>query len=171
VTRDYVFKVDAGHDGRAAPVLSIFGGKITTYRKLAENALTELRPFFPSLAGPWTRTEPLPGGDLPAGGPDAWTSELQRRYAGLSQEAVRGVAHRHGSLAPKVLGDAKSMHDLGEDFGNGLTAREVTYLMQEEWARSGSDVLWRRTKCGLGMPGTTQARVAAFVARTQESSA
>jgi D-erythritol 1-phosphate dehydrogenase len=171
VTRDYVFKVDAGHDGRAAPVLSIFGGKITTYRKLAENALTELRPFFPSLAEPWTRSEPLPGGDLPAAGLDAWTSELQRRFAGVSQEIVCGVARRHGSLAPKVLGEAKSMDDLGEDFGNGLTAREVTYLMQEEWARSGSDVLWRRTKCGLGMPGTTQARVAAFVARTQEASA
>jgi glycerol-3-phosphate dehydrogenase len=167
VTRDYVFKVDAGHDGRAPPVLSIFGGKITTYRKLAENALTELRPFFPSLAGSWTRGETLPGGDLPAAGLVAWTIELQRRFAGLPQEVVRGVAHRHGALAPKVLGDAKSMDDLGENFGNGLTAREVTYLIREEWARSGSDVLWRRTKCGLGMPGTGQARVAAFVAHSQ----
>ena len=76
---------------------------------------------------------------------------MQQRYASLPEDVVRGVAHRHGSLAPKVLGDAKRPADLGEDFGNGLTAREVTYLIQEEWARGADDVLWRRSKCGLGM--------------------
>ena len=168
VTRDYVLKVDAGEDGRAPPVLSIFGGKITTYRKLAESVLGELKTCFPSMAGPWTDTESLPGGDLPAGGIAAWTDEMARRYPGLPAEIAHGVARRHGSLAPKVLGDAKSAADLGEDFGNGLTAREVTYLIRDEWARTADDVLWRRTKCGLGMPEATRMRVAAFVAAATE---
>jgi len=171
ITRDYVFKVDAGRDGRAPPVLSIFGGKITTYRKLAENALAELKQFFPGMGAPWTRGETLPGGDLPTAGLVAWTTELQRRFASLPADIVRGVAHRHGSLAPKVLGDAKIAGDLGEDFGNGLTAREVTYLMHDEWARTSEDVLWRRSKCGLGMPEGARSRVAAFVARIPEVTA
>ena len=162
VTRDYVLKVDCGSDG-VAPVLSIYGGKITTYRKLAESALAELKSFFPAMGAPWTRTETLPGGDLPAR-PVAWTAELQQRYAGLAADVVRGVAHRHGSLAPKVLGDAKLPADLGEYFGNGLTAREVSYLIEDEWACSADDVLWRRSKCGLGMPEAARARVAAFIA-------
>jgi len=167
VTRDYVLKVDAGSDSRAPPVLSIFGGKITTYRKLAESALAELQAFFPAMGAPWTRIETLPGGDLPAGGLETWTADLRRRFPGLAEEVVRGVAQRHGALAPGILGDAKVTADLGEDFGNGLTAREVAYLVDAEWARSGDDVLWRRTKCGLGMPEAARARVAAFVAQAQ----
>ena len=162
VTRDYVLKVDAGDDGRAPPVLSIFGGKITTYRKLAESVLGELETCFPSMAGPWTDAEILPGGDLPAGGIAAWTDEMARRYPGLPAEIAHGVAHRHGSHAPKVLGDAKSAADLGEDFGSGLTAREVTYLIHDEWARTADDVLWRRTKCGLPMTPLQREAVAAY---------
>lgn len=164
VTRDYVLKVDAGSGGNEPPVLSIFGGKITTYRKLAESALAELKSFFPAMGEPWTRAQALPGGDLPASSVE-WAAELQRRYPSLAEDVVRGVAHRHGSLAPMVLGDAKRPADLGEDFGNALTAREVAYLIQEEWARGAEDVLWRRTKCGLGMPVAGQARVAEFVAQ------
>jgi glycerol-3-phosphate dehydrogenase len=163
VTRDYVLKVDAGSDGRAPPVLSIFGGKITTYRKLAESAIAELAPFFPALAAPWTRNESLPGGDLPAGGLAAWTVELQQRFAGLPSDVVRGVAGRHGSLALKVLGDAKRPDDLGEDFGHGLTEREIAYFIRDEWAHTTEDVLWRRSKCGLGMPEAARARVAARI--------
>jgi glycerol-3-phosphate dehydrogenase len=117
------------------------------------------------MGAPWTRDEALPGGDLPAGGIDAWTAELQRRFAGLSATVVRGIAHRHGSLAAKVLGDARSPADLGEDFGNGLTAREIAYFMTDEWASSADDVLWRRSKGGLGMAEAARARVADFVAR------
>jgi glycerol-3-phosphate dehydrogenase len=165
VTRDYVLKLDGGGEGRAPPVLSIFGGKITTYRKLAESALAELKPFFPAMGAPWTRNEALPGGDLLAGGIDAWTAELQRRFAHLPANVVRGVAHRHGSLAPQVLGDARNPADLGEDFGNGLTAREIAYFMADEWACTADDVLWRRSKCGLGMAEAARARVADFVAK------
>ena len=164
ITRDYVLKVDAGSGGRAPPVLSLFGGKITTYRKVAESALAELKPFFPAMGAPWTRTEALPGGDLPAGGLGAWITELQKRFASLPHDVVQGVAHRHGTLAPQVLGDARVAADLGDDFGNGLTAREVAYFMAHEWARTADDVLWRRSKCGLGMPEASRARVATHVA-------
>jgi glycerol-3-phosphate dehydrogenase len=111
----------------------------------------------------WTLDKTLPGGDLPAGGIAGWVAEMQRRYPSLPAELVRGIARRHGSLAPAVLGDAKSAADLGEDFGNGLTAREVGYFVREEWARSADDVLWRRSKCGLGMNAAQSARVAACV--------
>ena len=169
VTRDYVLKIDAGDDGRAPPVLSIFGGKITTYRKLAESVLDELKQFFPAMSDSWTQSETLPGGDLAAGGVAAWMGEIERRYPGLPAEIVHGVARRHGSLAPTVLGSAKDPGDLGEDFGNGLTAREITYMVREEWARTAEDVLWRRSKCGLGLREAARARVAVFVAHALDT--
>ena len=165
ITRDYVFKLDTGTAPGGAPVLSIFGGKLTTYRKLGEHALRELKPYFPAMPGDWTENEVLPGGDLPPGGIDAWVAEMQRRYPKLPAELVRGVARRHGTLAPKVLGSAKTLADLGEDFGNGLTAAEIDYLIREEWALTVEDILWRRTKCGLGLPAADQARVSAYVAK------
>jgi len=163
ITRDYVLKQDGAETG--APLLSVYGGKITTYRKLAEHVLLQLRPALPAMGPAWTLDRTLPGGDLPAGGIAAWVAEVQRRYPGLPADLVRGVARRHGSLATKVLGDAKVAADLGEDFGNGLTVREIEYFVREEWARSADDVLWRRSKCGLGMTAAQGARVAARVAQ------
>jgi glycerol-3-phosphate dehydrogenase len=165
ITRDYVFKVDTGADGApaGAPVLSIFGGKLTTYRKLAEHALSELAPYLPQMGPAWTRERPLPGGDLPPGGLDAWIDALGRRYPALPRPLLRGLAHRHGALATAILREAKRAADLGEDFGQGLSAAEIDYLVREEWARTGDDVLWRRTKCGLGMAAADCARVAAYV--------
>jgi D-erythritol 1-phosphate dehydrogenase len=160
VTRDYVLKVDAT-DG--APVLSSFGGKITTYRKLAEHALRDLTPFFPGMKAPWTAKATLPGGDLPKGDRAAWETELRRKYAQIDGAVVHGVARRHGSRATMVLGDAASMADLGRDFGAGLTQREIDYLVREEWATSADDVLWRRTKCGLPMTQTQRDAVAAYM--------
>jgi glycerol-3-phosphate dehydrogenase len=168
ITRDYVLKIDTGSiDGdekRTAAVLSIFGGKLTTYRKLAEHALAELKPFLPQMGPAWTERRPLPGGDLPAGGLAAWTEELGRRYPALPAPLLRALAHRHGSLAPTILGTAKSLGDLGEDFSGGLTAAEIDYLVREEWARTADDVLWRRTKCGLAMQASDRERVAAYMA-------
>jgi D-erythritol 1-phosphate dehydrogenase len=165
ITRDYVLKLDGG-SGAGAPLLSVYGGKITTYRKLAEHVLDELKTFLPRMKPAWTEQgQPLPGGDLPTGGIEGWVNALQRRYAGLPPGLVRGIAHRHGSLAPKVVGEARAPDDLGESFGNGLTAREIEWFVREEWARSADDVLWRRTKCGLGMPDETRRRVADCVAR------
>ena len=164
VTRDYVFKLDTDA-GRGAAVLSIYGGKITTYRKLAELALRELAPFLPPMKPRWTAHAVLPGGDLPPGGLNELLGELIGRYSAISADLVRGLMYRHGTAAMSILGDARTPADLGEDFGQGLTAAEIDYLVDEEWARCGEDVLWRRTKCGLGMPQADQDRVAAYVAR------
>jgi len=165
VTRDYVFKLDA-LEGEAgpdrAPVLSIFGGKITTYRKLAEAALTELAPFFPGMRPVWTRGAALPGGNLPNRDRNALFAGLCRRYPDLPADLLRGLARRHGTRALHILDQAKTMADLGQDFGAGLTAREVDYLMAEEWASSADDVLWRRTKCGLPMTIAQRDAVAAY---------
>jgi glycerol-3-phosphate dehydrogenase len=168
ITRDYVLQLEASRNatgGPLAPVLSIFGGKITTYRKLAEAALAELRPFFPAMGPSWTHASPLPGGDLPGGDRDAWLAELQRRYAALSGDLLRGLARRHGTRALTVLGDAQSAADLGIDFGEGLTEREIRYLQRDEWASTAEDVLWRRTKCGLSMTPGARDRVAQFIGR------
>ena len=164
VTRDYVLKLDAPRNAAKeprAPVLSVFGGKITTYRKLAESVLAELKPFFPQMKSAWTHDAVLPGGDLPQGGLGAWLADLERRYPDLPKDVLRALAHRHGSRATAVLGEARTSADLGADFGAGLTEREVDYLRTQEWAVSSEDILWRRTKCGLSMTRDQRERVAA----------
>jgi glycerol-3-phosphate dehydrogenase len=162
ITRDYVFELDTGAN-RGAPLLSIYGGKITTYRKLAEQALDQLAQFLPPLKPRWTETAVLPGGDLPSGGLPAWIAELIRRYPGLPGATVRGVARRHGTRALAILGDARAAADLGVDFGHGLSEAEVVAFVRSEWARTGDDVLWRRTKCGIGMTDAERQCVNAFV--------
>ena len=147
VTRDYVLKVD--HQERKAPLVTIFGGKITTYRRLAEEAMQRLAPFFPGLKGAWTATEVLPGGNVSHF--NAFRDEMQKQYSKMGRELVEGVVRRHGNRATKVLGESKRLEDLGRYFGAGLTEREVEYLRAEEWAKTAQDVLWRRTKCGLHM--------------------
>jgi glycerol-3-phosphate dehydrogenase len=151
ITRDYVLKLDAGSGGAEPPVLSIYGGKLTTYRKLAEAALAALKPHFPAMPGPWTERDTLPGGDLPGRDRAAWIAELGRRYPGLPAPLLDDLGRRHGSRAIAVLGDAKSPADLGRDFGHGLCEREVDWFVREEWATCADDVLWRRTKAGIGM--------------------
>jgi D-erythritol 1-phosphate dehydrogenase len=164
ITRDYVLKIDGGGDAGAA-LLSVYGGKITTYRKLAEHVLEELAPYMPPMKPGWTKGAPLPGGDLPNDDLAAWTAELARRYPALPAEIIAGLAHRHGTLALDVIGAAKTVGELGELFGNGLCEAEVRYMLREEWARSAADVLWRRSKCGLGLDAAAVGRVTACVAR------
>ncbi len=159
VTRDYVLKVD--HEAMRAPLLTVFGGKITTYRRLAEEALEALEPFFPGLARPWTATPELPGGDV--GHFNAFRDAMHARYPGLGRGLVEGVVRRHGSRAPRILGEAKIPEALGMSFGAGLTQREVEHLVVEEWAETAEDVLWRRTKCGLHMTAAQRDAVAAFM--------
>ena len=166
ITRDYVFKTDAldGPPGPGrAPVLSIYGGKITTYRKLAEAALRELAPYFPAMKPPWTAGETLPGGDLPGGDRAALLASLCARHPGVPVDVLRGIARRHGTRTARVLGSARALDDLGEHFGAGLTAREIDFLVDDEWARDADDVLWRRTKCGLPMSAAERERVAAYM--------
>jgi glycerol-3-phosphate dehydrogenase len=147
VTRDYVFKL--GHAGRKAPLLTVFGGKLTTYRCLAEEAMQRLAPFFPGLKGSWTATEALPGGDVPHF--NRFRDEMSARYRELGRDLLDGIVRRHGSRTPAVLGDAHKLADLGRYFGGGLTEREAAHAREHEWAGTAEDVLWRRTKCGLHM--------------------
>ena len=147
VTRDYVLRLD--HENNKAPLLTLFGGKITTYRRLAEEVLKELQPFFPGLKGNWTDTETLPGGNVAHF--NAFRDEMQKKYSTLGRELVEGVVRRHGNRATSVLGEARRLDDLGRHFGAGLTQREIEYLIREEFASTAEDILWRRTKCGLHM--------------------
>jgi glycerol-3-phosphate dehydrogenase len=163
VTRDYVLKLDAGVG--SAPLLSVFGGKLTTYRKLAEHALTELAPFFPDLKPNWTHRRPLPGGDIERGDVAAFADQLAHKYPRLPAEHVRAIATRHGTRSARVLGAAASVADLGFNFGAGLYQAEVDYLVREEWALTAEDVLWRRSKCGLHMDVTERERVAHFMSK------
>lgn len=161
VTREYVLDVQS-RDG-AAPLVSVFGGKLTTYRRLAEKVLERLKPFVTHMGAPWTLHAPLPGGDLPNGGMDALLLQLHRDYPWADDALLSGLMARHGTRAARVLGDAAEPTDLGQDFGHGLTACEVDYLMTVEWARSGDDVLWRRTKLGLRFDTAQRAALEAYV--------
>jgi len=155
ITRDYVLLLDA----KGPPLLSIFGGKITTYRKLAEQVMEKLARWIPAHPA-WTHAEALPGGDF--GGRDfaRVLAEFRARYLGLDPHWLARLLRRHGTLAGKILDNAKCEADLGENFGGGLYERELAYLIEYEWARSGEDVLWRRTKCGLHMNEAQRRRVA-----------
>ena len=157
ITRDYTLRVD--DEAGATPVLSVFGGKITTYRRLAEQALEKLAPYFPALKPPWTAQVALPGSDFESR--DAAKRELAEHYPHVPPQVLQGVFRRHGTTTAQVLGDGR----LGEDFGAGLTEREVRHFMEREWACSAEDVLWRRTKCGLHMTEAQCARVARVVGR------
>ena len=152
ITRDYTLRVDDA--AGAAPVLSVFGGKITTYRRLAEHALERLAPYFPGIKPPWTARAALPGSDFTDR--ESAKQEVLDGYRALPPGILQGVFRRHGTLASQVLGEG----DLGEHYGAGLTEREVAYLRSREWASSAEDVLWRRTKCGLHMTDAQRTRVA-----------
>jgi glycerol-3-phosphate dehydrogenase len=147
VTRDYFLRLDHALNG--APILSICGGKLTTYRRLAERVLLRLAGTFRSMPQAWTARAALPGADLRGMDPVRFAQWLGARYPGLPAEVVGGVARRHGALAEEVLGAARHPADLGAQFGGGLTAREVEYFFRCEWARDPDDVLWRRSKAGL----------------------
>ncbi len=162
-TRGYRFEIDGGADGTPA-LLSVFGGKITTYRHLAAEAVDELAPFLPALqGGDWTGTAPLPGGDFGMTEAGAKIAELAARYPFLSPAQAQRLIRLYGTCAFAVLGDATTRADLGEDFGHGLTAAEVDYLMRTEWAREPDDILWRRTKLGLHFTEAETARLAAYL--------
>lgn len=147
-TRDYVLELDDA-DGRV-PVLSVFGGKITTYRRLAEHALRKLAPHLPTTSkATWTGKEPLPGGDFPVGDRAHVSDQLLRAHPWLDPALARRLARSYGTRAMRITEGAGSAEDLGEVFGADLTRAEVRYLMRQEWARTAEDVLWRRSKLGL----------------------
>ena len=143
-------------------VLSVFGGKITTYRRLAEHALEKLAPYFPGLKPAWTDKAALPGSDFGMTREAAF-EQLRQQYSLIPVETLVGIFRRHGTLAAAVLGEARLETDLGEHFGAGLYAREAVYLVEHEWAQTAEDVLWRRTKAGLHLTPAQHNRVAAWL--------
>jgi glycerol-3-phosphate dehydrogenase len=146
-TRDYVLDLD--EDG-GVPLLSVFGGKITTYRRLAEAAIAKLAPHLPAASRPsWTGTAPLPGGDFPKEAFEPQVASLRARHPFLEPALARRLVRAYGTRAERILSGAQGMADLGRVFGANLTEREIRYLMDQEWARTAEDVLWRRSKLGL----------------------
>ena len=159
-TRDYVLKLDA--DGGAPPLLSVFGGKITTYRRLAESALTQLTPHLPPATGEaegWTGKTPLPGGDFPMQGFDATLRAAAARYPFLSERHLRRLLRAYGTRIHGMLAGMTSLADLGAVFGADLTEAELRYLVCCEWVRTANDALWRRSKLGLRLTQTEVSHV------------
>lgn len=161
ITRDYTLRIDG--DAGTPPLLSVFGGKITTYRKLAEQVLEQLKPWFPNLTGSWTAKVPLPGGDLHGRTRQQYVAQLSAEHPAMPQALLQALVSRHGSLAPKVLGQAQTPAELGAHFGHTLYAREVDYCMNHEWARNAEDILWRRSKCGLHINSQQKQKLVDYV--------
>jgi glycerol-3-phosphate dehydrogenase len=161
-TRDYVLSLDEN----GPPMLNVFGGKITTYRKLAEEALAKLLPFFPQAAGNWTARVALPGGHFPHDGVAALRAKLQSDHSFLSENHAARLIRAYGTEAWAVLRGAKTAADLGRDFGATLTEAEVVWLINHEYARSAADVAWRRSKLGLRLSQNQLADIEEFIAET-----
>jgi glycerol-3-phosphate dehydrogenase len=158
VTRDYVFDLDAG-DGRA-PLLSIFGGKITTYRKLAEHALEKLQPVMGFAGGGWTARAALPGGDIPNADFTQFLATARAAHPWLPNVLLHRWARAYGTRLEMIVGGANCAQDLGQDLGGGLYQAEVDYLVAHEWARTAEDILWRRSRLGLHVGEDTVVRLA-----------
>lgn len=163
-TRGY--RLDLSDQNEGAPLLSVYGGKITTYRHLAEEAVDLMTGRLPALSGkPWTKRQPLPGGDFPLDGLEPLKAALAARYPFLDAGTVDRIARAYGTRAERWLNGAEGWQALGKSFGAGLTAAEVDFLRQEEWAVSAEDILWRRTKLGLRLNAAEQQELADYLAR------
>jgi glycerol-3-phosphate dehydrogenase len=160
VTRDYRLVVDERFG--AAPVLTIYGGKITTHRRLAEDALGKLSHFF-QLRPSWTAATPLPGGDFPWDAIATRVAQAMQTWPFLAEAEAWRLVRAYGTRIGRVMGDAKTRDDVAPFFGP-LSAAEVRYLMTHEWARTTDDVLWRRSKLGLKLTAAETAALAQFMA-------
>jgi glycerol-3-phosphate dehydrogenase len=164
--RDYVLAVD--ERSGLAPLLTVYGGKITTYRRLAEHALERLAPIL-KLGPAWTAKSNLPGGDFPWDGVDALVAHTRAAWPFLDAGYARRLVRAYGTRVKRVLAEARRSEDLGQSFGAELSEAEVRYLMQHEWARTPDDVLWRRSKLGLRVTADERERLADFMAETANS--
>jgi glycerol-3-phosphate dehydrogenase len=160
ITRDYTLDIH-DVDGQA-PLLSVFGGKLTTYRKLAEHALEKLVPYYKGIGPAWTKGAVLPGGDID-GNRDDFAAKLRRRYPFITESMARHFARTYGSNTEWILGEAKELADLGEHFGHELYEAELRYLVEHEWVRRLDDAIWRRTKEGMWLNAEQQSRVAQWL--------
>ena len=163
-SRGYHFDVDLDADS-AAPILSVFGGKITTYRHLAESAVAKLAPYLPVLNGKsWTASQPLPGGDFALDGAPELAATLAQEYPFADELLIRRSVRSYGTTTWAILGSSTCLADLGQPFGHGLFQAEVDYLARHEWARSAEDILWRRTKLGLRFTSDQVVRLERYLA-------
>src|SRR5690606_32440650 len=168
VTRDYRLSLDRNG---GAPLLSVFGGKITTFRKLAEEAVGQLAPLLGSNAPSWTDAACLPGGDIHGGVPsirsvtgfDAYVRDMQSRYNWLPPSLVARYVRAYGTRIHQLLDRRTTLSDMGEEVASGLYAAEIEYLVEHEWARCAADILWRRSKLGLRLPADTEAVLDAWL--------
>jgi len=158
VTRDYVFDLD---EGGGAPILNVFGGKITTYRELAERGMHRLRHIFPQMGGDWTARAPLPGGEMPGADYESFVQGLRQDYPWMPRALLQHYGRRYGTRTRDLVGGAAGLADLGRHFGGTLHEAEVRYLVDREWAMTAEDILYRRTKHYLHL---TEAERAAFEA-------
>lgn len=160
-TRDYVLKLETVD---TAPVLNVFGGKITTYRRLAEAALAQIGRRLPMDGKAWTAGAPLPGGDFAVDGVDRLVASLTASHPFVAPGWARRLVRAYGTEARALLGDAQSVEDLGRSFGATITARELDWAVEKEWVRTADDFLWRRSKLGLRLSAAEAADVAAYIA-------
>jgi glycerol-3-phosphate dehydrogenase len=159
ITRDYTLEISNEND--APPLLSIFGGKITTYRKLAEAAVDKISPFFEKAGPSWTKSTTLPGGDFSSH--ENLSKELAKQYPWLDTAIKNRYVRSYGTLAHQILSSCHSIKDMGKDFGAGLYECEVQYLINSEWAHSSEDLLWRRSKLGLRLTSAEQSKLSDFI--------
>jgi len=165
VTRDYRLELDTN----GAPLLSVFGGKLTTYRKLAEETLEKLVPVLGIDAGTWTESQPLPGGDIADADFEQFLEELEYSYPWLPEPLAHRYARAYGTRVEMLLGSATSLEDLGEHLGDDVYGAELKYLVTHEWARTEEDVLWRRSKLGLHVTEDTAQAVAHWLTQNRDN--
>ena len=159
ITRDYT--LDIHDENGKAPLLSVFGGKLTTYRKLAEHALEKLTPYYRGFGPAWTKESVLPGGAI-EGDRDDYAARLRRRYPFLAESLARHYARTYGSNSELLLGNAEAISDL-QIFGHEFYEAELKYLVDHEWVRRTDDALWRRTKQGMWLNADQQSRVSQWL--------
>lgn len=157
ITRDY--KLLLTSENNALPLLTVIGGKLTSYRELAEEVMEKLKQFFPAVQTAWTAKSPLPGGNFKQGDFSQFFKDFRDEYHWLPEKIAFRYAHSYGSRVNLLLNNVRSLSDLGEEYGAGLFQKEIDYLMQSEWAKTTEDILWRRTKLGLLMSVLDQEKV------------
>eukprot|EP01030_Chromulinospumella_sphaerica_P009183 gene9183-8994_t len=166
ITRDYTLALSGS--GEEAPILSVFGGKLTTYRKLAESALAQLAPYFPHIKPSWTAKASLPGGE-DMSTPEALATDIRSKFEWIPSEIARRWSTTYGSRTWRLLEGVQSLADLGEHLGGGLYTREVDYLCAEEWATQAYDILWRRTKLGLFTTPEEQENLQRYLVKVEQN--
>ncbi|MBD1575997.1 glycerol-3-phosphate dehydrogenase [Vibrio sp. S11_S32] len=159
ITRDYTLSLE--QEGEQAPLLSIFGGKLTTYRKLAESAMDQLAPFFPQMGNSWTADSILPGGEQYD--ENLLSMQLRQQYPWLDNKTIRRYCRQYGSQAQQMLVDISQESQMGQHFGQGVYQHEIDYLLQHEFAFTAQDILWRRTKLGIVLSAASQAQVNLYI--------